>query len=130
MYEDIRYGEKLFKAICKNSLKWVYGSYIFKKYLEKNQHYIYNNGNEILVWGNTVCQFTHCFDKNQNKIFENDLLKFHAVKLNSTNQEFSFISSIVFVNGKYILADEMNPKKSGSEISDGIIIGNKYDPIQ
>nr|DAH80334.1 MAG TPA: YopX protein [Caudoviricetes sp.] len=75
--------EILFKAKSVEYGKWLEGYYL-KKYdfLGKEVHFIFleyrpNAWRCIEVNPDTICQFTGLCDKNGNKIWENDIIKYH-----------------------------------------------------
>lgn len=72
--------EILFKAKRKDNNEWVEGGYVYDKY--SKSHYItkqlVNTHQLIEVIPETICQYTGLDDKNGNKIFENDKVKYDS----------------------------------------------------
>lgn len=80
--------EILFKAKRIDNGEWVEGYYVYKKYFritkegvpkyEGYKHFIHNDMyGFMLVDESTICQYTGLTDNNGNKIWENDIVKYH-----------------------------------------------------
>ena len=78
--------EILFKAKRKDDGKWVEGYYQKRYDLLGNEEHLIFHADSYKVWeyaeidSETLCQFTGLYDKNGNKIWENDILMAHLDK--------------------------------------------------
>lgn len=75
--------EILFKAKRIDNGKWIEGYYQKRYDLLDNEEHLIFHADSHTVWEyaeivpETICQFTGLFDKNGNKIWENDIIKYH-----------------------------------------------------
>lgn len=77
--------EILFKAKRKNDNKWVYGFLV-----KQNEYEVYiceDIDSACLVIPETICEYTGLNDKNDVKIFENDIVKSILILENNTFKE-------------------------------------------
>lgn len=69
----------LYRGKSKNTGKWYYGSYLkLNSSAARQEHFIVSNYSGIMieVSPDTIGEFTGLLDKNNNKVFEGDLLQF------------------------------------------------------
>jgi len=103
--------------------EWVYGFYSNYKGVNGRTHYISDdNGNSIAVRGETVGQYTGLTDKNENRIFEGDIVSLESIK--------SRINKVVCWNEERATYDVVDCGKSRMELYAFFrceIIGNIHD---
>lgn len=101
-----------FKAISKDTVNWVYGDLLHKN----SKTFIYtDDGLEIEIYDETVCQFTGLKDNNDTDIYEHDIITYHGVDSFCVNPDCdaflhmyqSYIShleaEVIYNNGTYEL---------------------------
>ena len=103
--------EILFKAKRKDDGKWVDGCYQKRYDLLGNEEHLIFHADSYKVWeyaeidSETLCQFTGLTDKNGQKIWENDIIKYHFEK--SMLQSNMDAIKIVLILRKRNMSDSM-----------------------
>jgi uncharacterized phage protein (TIGR01671 family) len=126
--------------------KWVYGFYVFQEHdqtkKDESRHLIYRN-NVLGVYGTevdkeTVGQYVGLKDKNDNQIYEGDIIRktylngwyIAVVEWHDVGYYCGFLLRIiggVYILGIDIKEEEWNGFRLGWSASYGEIIGNIYD---
>ena len=126
--------EILFKAKRIDNGEWVEGYYAFFKSVNGNQkmhHITTEDGKAIRIDPSTLCQFTGITDKNDKKIFENDIVE----TITFGYDKDYFITSVKFgaifgIQG-FHFANRRSLFYSGQanleKIDDTEVIGNVFD---
>ena len=121
--------ELLFRAKTKATKEWIFG-YFVKQY-DVPQIYV-GNGHEC-VYEDTLCQYTGLTDKDGNKIFEGDIVKFkHGgefdKKIYYRNYAVEFINTYVTYGLRLRNGSIHFPFKKATALQhDAEVIGNIYD---
>lgn len=110
--------------------KWIHGAYIsYSSINEAQSHYIIPKGNRTLFYRvipETVGQYTGIEDKNGNKIFEGDIVKYSNILFSDKD----IIGEIKYRNGSFDFcdgSDDSSVAPLGFVFDDIEIIGNIYD---
>lgn len=120
------------------SLYWHEGSLVIEKddYTAEVEYYIQNESGSFLVIPETVGQYTGLTDKNGNKIFEGDILRYYDDEIQIVEWNKDFSNLMLHTYCKY---ERKKGRKVVIENSDGwnwihdyplnkmSIIGNIYD---
>lgn len=114
--------EILFRGKRNDNGEWIYG-YLLESYSMK---WILNPLSDggfkwFLVDNNTICQFTGLFDKNGNKIWENDIVDTH-----NRGVGYSRLEKVIYENGGFfpISTHGWECEPDADEIE---VIGNVFD---
>lgn len=123
-----------FRGKSKNSDRWVYGDLITNKYQSRQGVHIYEKTKNpnypylfIRVDKKTIGQYTGCYDKNGNKIYEGDILN-SLYKSDGCNGLYV----VTFENGifypkRYGEHQQKYVKVSITDLKWCEVIGNIYD---
>ncbi len=113
--------EILFGAQIMDSDEWVYGSLVYSS-SEKQYYIVEHSGDELSypVEEETIRQFTGLLDKNKNKIFKGDIVRYIIGIKGYTSTYNVHISLVKFKDCKFY-------PFTSSDIIETEIIGNIHD---
>lgn len=129
--------EILFKGKRVDNGEWVFGFLIQDNFIRRKISCLRNGKKRIAysqheVHPETVCQFTGLLDKNGNKIFEGDILKWIGTTENNKGTEFH--NEVYFLHYRYRIKGTKNGKTFHTDLNsnhifnhDCEIIGNIHD---
>lgn len=98
--------------------QWVEGYYFAKPIL--NQHFIILGENQWMINPDTLCEFTGEYDKNNNMIWEHDIVSMNAYRGGKWRSEVYYYKGKFAVNGSNYKFKDLAPKTYE-------VIGNIFD---
>ena len=121
--------EILFKAKRVDNGEWVEGGY--HKVSDDVTLIIHKHYNNLAmnseVYPETVCQFTGLLDKNGNKIFEGDILKW--IGTTGENDGVEFHNEVYFLSYRYRIKGSKNGKTFHTDLNSNHIFNHKCEII-
>ena len=132
--------EILYKAKRVDNGEWVYGLPIYKNHIRVFTEHEYEDGRKIKysttkdcqVDPKTMCEFTGLIDKNENKIFENDIVEYEDCPASDYYREDIIMNRgvIEFEDGAFFVTNR-ETVEMGDLVYDGVmecsVVGNTFD---
>jgi len=132
--------EILYKAKRVDNGEWVYGLPIYKNHIRVFTEHEYEDGRKIKysttkdyqVVPKTMCEFTGLIDKNENKIFENDIVEYEDCPASDYYREDIIMNRgvIEFEDGAFFVTNR-ETVEMGDLVYNGVmecsVVGNTFD---
>lgn len=115
----------LFRGIGIKSREWVYGAYVPAMDEDSCDSIIDEQGEQHIVFSDTVGQYTGMKDKNGKKIFEGDIMSLVTEFGDTIIREIRFIDGAFCVIGEQ--EDDLHGLSWAVEMCDGIVGDNIHD---
>lgn len=129
--------EILFKAKRIDNDEWVEGYYCRYGFSGKEKHYIIPSyASDLYAYEidiNTLCQYTGLHDKNKNKIWENDVVKFEDCEMSTESGYGDWFVNVGHIfydtdSMSYYITDRITIDMEDMDIKNDIeVIGNIFD---